>query len=111
MKLIGILIICCGLALSQEPIKKSKPPDKPVSIDVATKLKIRNLQFKQDKILLRIQRLQLELKDLDAQQKEITGTIESLVRQISQDQRANLDLLVFDLDALDFVYRQPMPDR
>ena len=105
-KLFALLLCCCGVTLAQAPQHPALVKEQPPVVDAAIQLQIRNLQFKQDKILLKMQQLQLEFKDLDFQQKEISATIESLVRDLSRDQKADMKLLVFDLDSLDFVTRK-----
>jgi len=68
-------------------------------------LRIRSLQYEQDKKLLEIQRLQARYKELQEGIAADTQTINEAVRSGAQNANVDLSRYVFDLDALKFVPR------
>src|ERR1051325_8515540 len=79
------------------------------AVPVTEQLKIRNLQFEQDKKIIESQRIEARYRELQAQIKADTDALDDLVREAADTAKVDLIVYVFDLDRLVFVPRNPQP--
>lgn len=101
----GALLLAVAACYGQQPVVVTP------ALSPAAQLKIRNLQYEQDRKLLELQRIEIRYRELQAQIKADNEGIENLVRELVTSAKVNTTLYVLDLDSLTFVSRNARPKK
>lgn len=86
----------------------AQQPEVVPAVPAAEQLKLRNLQFEQDKKLIEMQRIEARYRELQAGIQNDHEAIENLVRAIMKGANVDPARYLLDLDQLIFV---PRPER
>jgi hypothetical protein len=102
----SVLILLCFIFCHAQQQPTAAP-----AIPVADQMRIRNLQFQQDKKLIEAQRLEVRYRELQEQIKADSEAIENVVREICSSAKIDTSVYIMDLDSLIFVPRNPRPKK